>query len=63
MTEGERNGMFWELARGYLETVACDAERYAKLTRSERAQFWREGQGRGVSAPAVTSDRSSQRTP
>lgn len=41
MTESERNSMFWELARGYLEAVATDAERYAKLTRSERAQFWR----------------------
>ena len=41
MTEEERDSMFWELARGYLEGVARDAERYAKLSRSERAQFWR----------------------
>lgn len=41
LTEAERNSMFWELARGYLEGVAADAARYAKLTRAERAQFWR----------------------
>lgn len=41
MTEAERNSMFWELARGYLEGIAADSERYAKLTRSERSQFWR----------------------
>ena len=33
--------MFWELAVGYLDGVAKDTERYAKLTRTERAQFWR----------------------
>lgn len=41
MTETERNSMFWELARGYLEGISVDAGRYAKLTRRERAQFWR----------------------
>ena len=41
MSEGERESMFWELAVGYLEGVAKDTERYAKLTRIERAQFWR----------------------
>lgn len=41
MTEEERNSMFWELARGYLDSVARDAERYAKLSRSERAMYWR----------------------
>ena len=41
MTEAERASMFWELARGYLDGIARDAERYSKLTRSERAQFWR----------------------
>ncbi len=41
MTEAERNSMFWELARGYLEGISADAERYAKLTRDERSRFWR----------------------
>lgn len=41
MTEAERDSMFWELARGYLEGIAADAQRYAKLTRDARAQFWR----------------------
>lgn len=41
MTDVERSSMFWELARGYLEGIAADAARYARLTRSERAQFWR----------------------
>ena len=41
MTDEERGSMFWELAVGYLEAVAKDTERYAKLTRGERAQFWR----------------------
>lgn len=41
MTEPERESMFWELARGYLESIALDAQRYAKLSRSERARFWR----------------------
>ena len=41
MTDDERSSMFWELAVGYLDGVAKDTERYAKLTRTERAQFWR----------------------
>jgi hypothetical protein len=41
MTDAERESMFWELARAYLDGIARDAERYAKLSRSERAQFWR----------------------
>lgn len=41
MTDEERSSMFWELAVGYLDGVAKDTERYAKLTRTERAQFWR----------------------
>jgi hypothetical protein len=41
MTDEERASMFWELARGYLERIAIDSARYAKLTRTERAQFWR----------------------
>ena len=41
MTDAERESMFWELARDYLDGIARDAERYRKLTRSERAQFWR----------------------
>jgi hypothetical protein len=41
MTEAERDSMFWELARAYLEGIARDAERYKKLDRAERAQFWR----------------------
>lgn len=41
MTEQERKSMFWELARGYLEGIAADAERYARLTRDERSRFWR----------------------
>jgi len=40
MTEEERSSMFWELARLYLEGIAADAERYAKLSPSERQQFW-----------------------
>lgn len=41
MTEDERNSMFWELARGYLEGVSADADRYAKLAKDERSGFWR----------------------
>lgn len=41
MTEEERNSMFWELARAYLEGISADAERYARLTRDERSRFWR----------------------
>ena len=41
MTGQERGSMFWELAVGYLDGVAKDTERYAKLTCSERARFWR----------------------
>jgi hypothetical protein len=41
MTPEERASMFWELASGYLEGIANDTDRYAKLTRAERAQFWR----------------------
>jgi hypothetical protein len=41
MTEQERASMYWELARGYLESIAEDGERYSKLTREERARFWR----------------------
>jgi len=41
MTDEERASMFWELARGYLERIAVDSAHYAKLTRKERAQFWR----------------------
>ena len=41
MTEEERSSMFWELARLYLEGIAADAERYAKLDPTERQQFWR----------------------
>ena len=41
MTEAERGSMFWELARHYLEDVAADAARYAKLDPAERKQFWR----------------------
>jgi hypothetical protein len=41
MTEAERDSMFWELARAYLEGIAADAERYSRLTRNERSQFWR----------------------
>jgi hypothetical protein len=41
MTDEERASMFWELARGYLDGIAIDSARYAKLTRKERAQFWR----------------------
>jgi hypothetical protein len=41
MTDAERESMFWELARDYLDGIARDAERYRKLTRSERARFWR----------------------
>jgi hypothetical protein len=33
--------MYWELAREYLEGIDIDGARYAKLTRAERAQFWR----------------------
>lgn len=41
MTDEERASMFWELAVRYLEGVAKDTEEYAKLTRTERARFWR----------------------
>lgn len=41
MTDEERASMFWELAVGYLTGIAKDTERYAMLTRAERAQFWR----------------------
>ena len=41
MTEQERASMYWELARGYLESIAEDGKRYSKLTREERARFWR----------------------
>jgi hypothetical protein len=41
MTEEESQSMFWELARKYLDDIASDAQRYAKLTTAERARFWR----------------------
>lgn len=41
MTDEERASMYWELARNYLDGIAIDSARYAKLTRTERAQFWR----------------------
>jgi hypothetical protein len=41
MSEEESESVFWELAREYLDGLRKDAERYAKLRRSERAQFWR----------------------
>lgn len=41
MTEQERDSIFWELAKRYLERIAEDAERYAKLKKPERARFWR----------------------
>ncbi|MBX9776795.1 MAG: hypothetical protein K2Y71_20645 [Xanthobacteraceae bacterium] len=41
MTDEERKSIFWELASGYLIRIASDAERYARLTASEREQFWR----------------------
>lgn len=41
MTDEERASMFWELAVRYLEGVAKDTDEYAKLTRTERARFWR----------------------
>ncbi len=41
MTEDERNSVFWELARRYLETIAADAERYSRLKKTDRAKFWR----------------------
>jgi len=41
MTDKERASMFWELAVGYLDGIAKDTARYAKLTRSERTRFCR----------------------
>lgn len=41
MTREESESMFWELAREYLDSIASDAERYAKLSRAERSGFWR----------------------
>lgn len=41
LTEAERASMYWELAVGYLEGIANDSRRYAKLTRLERERFWR----------------------
>jgi hypothetical protein len=31
----------WEPATGYLDGIAKDTERYARLTRKERERFWR----------------------
>jgi hypothetical protein len=39
MTDKERASMFWELAVGYLDGIARDSERYAKLTRSEHTRL------------------------
>ena len=39
-TKAERESMFWELALGYLESLAKDTGRYQKLSRSEREKFW-----------------------
>jgi hypothetical protein len=41
MTDEERASMYWELACRYLDGIAIDSARYAKLTRTERSQFWR----------------------
>jgi hypothetical protein len=41
LTDEERSSMYWELACAYLDGIAVDSERYAKLTAKERAQFWR----------------------
>ena len=41
MTDEERASMYWELACRYLDSIAIDSARYAKLTRTERSQFWR----------------------
>jgi len=41
MSEKERQSMFWELAIGYLESLVEDTAAYQKLTRMQRAKFWR----------------------
>ena len=41
MTPAERESLFWELAVGYLESLAADVERYQRLTPAERKRFWR----------------------
>jgi hypothetical protein len=41
MTPEESESMFWEVARNYLDRIALDAERYAKLSKAERSRFWR----------------------
>jgi hypothetical protein len=41
MTREESESMSWELAREYLDSIASDTARYAKLSKTERAQFWR----------------------
>jgi hypothetical protein len=41
MTPEEHKSEFWEVARDYLHRIANDAERYAKLKKPERTQFWR----------------------
>jgi hypothetical protein len=41
MTDEERSSMYWELACRYLDGIGIDAERYKRLTPTQRAQFWR----------------------
>jgi hypothetical protein len=41
LSEQERQSMFWELAVGYLEGLARDADLFRKRTRRERQRYWR----------------------
>ena len=41
ITEKERDNMSWELVLGYLDGLAKDYSSYERLTRTQRAQFWR----------------------
>ncbi len=41
ITEKERGNMSWELVLGYLDGLAKDYSSYERLTRNQRARFWR----------------------
>jgi len=40
ISAAERENMFWELARGYLEALTVDTEKYERLSPQERKRFW-----------------------
>lgn len=41
ITEKERDNMSWELVLSYLDSLAKDYSSYERLTRDQRARFWR----------------------